>query len=1118
MPPRLTFDHLPAAVAGPLRQFYRRKRLKQLLRIVAVTALVQLLLVLVAVHLDRLFFLSLPARLTLFWVVMGVTGSAALAGLGWFRLRRPTLRQIVYELEGQLPAEIEERYVTLESVLATGGLAGRPVAQDLLARLQESVVAHAGTLTPTRLVHDAVLRRLAWTVGAVGVAVALLFVPRDYQFPLMIARFYQPSKPLPKPSFIKITVSPTDLVVGKGGEAVVQAQISGSVPWGFDWLLRKFGAAADQCVLRLVDGETQPMSRVQRDRFLYSRSELERSFAYVVRCGDAETPAHNVRVVAQPRLLDATLTVTPPAYVKQPTMTITELDRPLALLAGTQVKLTFRCDQPVPTRMLQFEKDKPPVTPDWDEATRTGTYEFTVKDKTAFEVVVTNREGFANRDRLKISINLREDARPVVTLDEPTGEIEKVSGELVPIRATATDDFGVTELVLRYVVNPDPNTETTPREIPVPLTGTTVFDLEQTGAVPGDVVTLQLRARDGAGNDGLSAEALVRIVPFTRDENERLRLRQLRLIAGTLATNAPVEIDWLEREHHFTDAAQAKADLRQLSGVLRTNTPPAKLAPVVWQLIGYREAKNLTWRLYGMRAEADRFREALQKQAGNERRAKLYLDSLQDIGGELIELARRAKVMEVAQPVGELNTAAYQLRRGSVPRRLASCAEVQRLIGVLLAQLRQALPALAEQESNARRQLAAFPRATTGDQRLLGREPFRPEWQQLAVQWENESVAGLATVSDEEKALSRQLVDRDAAGLPPVGPAVVPPTRPGVEEVTAYLQQPASVALPELVARVEQRAVLVPNATDDFVLVKVREALARGATNALAGIVTTVESGNLPTAQYPVLQEWARTRRALETLATLRAGKGDVAAFLAEFPETSLNCLSANAGLVTMADQALQQGAPDKALELVRQLAGIMARCGGAEWANRLAGIERSLREAQAEGTDTAAAASRRVVALDGVRRQLKGLGDEIASSINRARVTALDLRGGPEGIWDEAYRADAERSRLRLQQQVELAQQHVLAGIVEALREQPDPRVYADGYAWALWLHRVVRSELCGAGGVRVGAGKSGRKGDPHRRFLQEELEQARQVRGLKNYAAPTKEYLDAVGDFLRY
>ncbi|MCG3147022.1 MAG: hypothetical protein PCFJNLEI_00458 [Verrucomicrobiae bacterium] len=1048
----MRFDHLPTLVAGQLRQFYRRKRLKQFLRVVAVTALVHLLLVLIATHVDRLLFLSVATRGMMFWTVIGVTGGVAVAGLVWFWWRRPTLRQVVYELESQLPANVEERYVTLESVLASG----QPVAPDFRTRLQESVVEHAATITPRQLVRDGVLRRLGWVTGVVGVAVALLFVPRDYQFPLMVARFYQPTKALPKPSFIKITVSPREFVVGKGGEVVVQAQITGRVPW----LLRKLGVSVDRC---MFNGE--PMSRVQSDRFLYSRGELADSFSFVIRCGDAETLPQNVRVVAQPRILDATLTVTPPAYVKQPAVALTELDRPVWLLPGTKAQLTFRCDQPVVTRTIPFV---------WDENTRTGSYEFTVKEKIAFEVVVANREGFTNRDRLRLAINLREDARPVVTLEEPTGEVEKAPGELLPIRATATDDFGVAELVLRYVVNPDPNAETTPTEIPLPVE----FDLEQTGTVPGDVVVLQVRARDGAGNDGFSAETLVRVVPFTRDENERLRLRQLRLIAAALATNAPVAVEWLEREHHFTDAARYKADLRQLYGVFLTNPPPAVL---VRQLIGYREAKNLTWRLYGMRAEAERFRAALQKSAGNERRAKLFLDSLQDIGGELIELARQTKVMAVEQTVGELNTAAYQMRRGSVPRRVASCDEVQRLITILLAQLRQALPALAEQETTARRQLAMLPRKTDGDQRLVGREPFLPEWRRLAFEWEAESVG---TVAEEEKALSRELLARDEASLPAPGPL------PVADEV-------------------EERAVREPSATNDFVLVRLREARARNETNALAGILAAVQAGKMSPEKYPVLQEWARTRRALEALAG-----GDVETFLAEYPEAKLSCLSANAGLVSAADQALQQGAVVQALELVRQLAALVARCGGDE---RLTGIERDLRALQPTGTD-AGATSRRVVALGEVRRQLKSLSDEIASATSRARVTALDLRGGPAGIWEPEFRADADRSRLRLQQQIEWAQQRVLAGIVERLREKPDPRVVAKGRAWALWWHRVVRLELCSPGGVRVGASAGGKTGDPHRQFLQEELEKARQVRGLKNYATPTKEYLDAVGDFLRY
>ena len=1159
---RLTFEHLPEAVATPLRQFYRRKRLKQLGRVVLLTALIHGALVLVGAHADRLFFLSEAARVKMVWVAHAATAAAALAGLVWFWARRPTLRQIVYELEGRLPADVEERYVTLENVLASGGLADRPVAQHLLARLQESVIEHARTLTPGRLVRDRVLRRLARVSAGVAVVVGLLLVPSGYQFPLMIARFYQPTKPLPKPSFLQVAVSPAGAVVGRGGEVVVQAQITGRIPFGLQWLL----PSADQCVLTMSDGEVVAMSRVQRDLFLFSRSELETNFAFTVRCGDAETLPHTVRVVAQPQIIEASLTVTPPAYVAQPAVTITELDRPVALLPGSTVRLTFRTDQPVVTRTIQSAK---PIEPAWDESTRTGTYDFIVKEKLAWEVTVTNAEGFANRERLQVVITLREDAAPVVQLVSPTGEIETVPGELVPVTAEVRDDFGVSEVLLRYVVNPDPAAEHTPQEWPVSLPDTngltavveTALDLDKTGAVPGDVVALQLRARDRAGNDGFSAEVLVRVVPFTRDENERIRLAHLRFLAAALvpenaerlpalAGPAGVALDtppslltMLEREHHFTDAPQHKADVRQLYGVLLKGAPPAALSDVVRGLTGYRQAKNLLWRLYGMRAEADRFHEQLGREIVNDRRAKLYLDSLQNIGSELIELGRGTKTLaqaEVERVVGELNTAAFQLRRGSVARRQASCDEVRRLIGELLALSQPALPVLAQQEAQARSQLAALPRAATADERLRGREPFLPAQWALAAEWAD---AALAQVADDERALHRQLT---AAGAPPVASASAVASRSAVAEVAEFLErlggEPVAVeSLRELVGRVERRAA---DATEDFVLVKVREAvgryrartadLAAGETavqeqalrEALRGVVTTVTEGGPALAEaqakYPVLEEFRRTRRAVETLAALRAGQSAAATgFLTEFPEAGLSYLASQAGLVGAAEQALQEGAVARAVESVRQLAGAVRRSGAGDWQSQLAGacaqIERDLLALDVATTE-AGAATRRLVALGEVRKQLQALARELTSAGARARVTALEWRGGPDGIWEPPHRADAERSRTRLQQQVEFAQQQVMGAIAEGLRETPDARVWERGYQWAQWWQRVVRSELADAGGVRVGSGSAGKEGDPRLRFLREELEKARQVRGLKHYADPTKEYLGAVGDFLRY
>ena len=89
---------------------------------------------------------------------------------------------------------------------------------------------------------------------------------------------------------------------------------------------------------------------------------------------------------------------------------------------------------------------------------------------------------------------------------------------------------------------------------------------------------------------------------------------------------------------------------------------------------------------------------------------------------------------------------------------------------------------------------------------------------------------------------------------------------------------------------------------------------------------------------------------------------------------------------------------------------------------------------------------------------------------------------------------------------------------MLEALSDEPRQRRFAEGHAWAVFLHRLVRSELCGLGGVRAPGAGGQREGDPHLAFLRAELRKAMQVKDLKHYARITKEYLESVEDFLRY
>jgi len=82
-------------------------------------------------------------------------------------------------------------------------------------------------------------------------------------------------------------------------------------------------------------------------------------------------------------------------------------------------------------------------------------------------------------------------------------------------------------------------------------------------------------------------------------------------------------------------------------------------------------------------------------------------------------------------------------------------------------------------------------------------------------------------------------------------------------------------------------------------------------------------------------------------------------------------------------------------------------------------------------------------------------------------------------------------------------------------LKKDPDEKLYHRSLGLSLFLYRLVRFELAGLLALRS---KVEVAGYPHFRFLKAELEKALQVKNLKNYAEPTKEYIDSVADFLRY
>lgn len=809
------YTHLPADIARALARYHRRQRLYRTLSGIALLAIVWAVLALVVSHVDRFAFLDTAARQSMSWAGNGLVLLAAAAYLIRYATARLDLRRLAYDLEGRIGPEAGERIVTVESLYRRGDPAGRP---ELLAQVRNEAETLARDLDSAALVREPRLRRRGIALGILVVLGAVLWMLPGYQFGLMLERYLFPGRNLPKPSFVQLTIEHEE-VVGRGGEVVIQVTTEGRIPAVLAPVMRWFGAETGRCLLaiggpdampRFTDDDTITMSRIQRNLFIATRNELSEDFTFRVRTGDAQSAALPVRVVAQPVLTTARLHLVHPAYTRMGEETVVDLTQPLALLPGTEVTLELAVDQDDARVELQIQGVAEPVSLERDADGRIR-HSFAFTEATVLEPQAVNPEGFSNVDRTRIRLGLREDRKPAVRLTAPGRVVDLLPGELVPIQVDAEDDFGLTAAAVQYRINPHLDDDAPIEEAVLAsfdeddqqersrtITGN--FDLGELPVVPGDELTLQVRVRDTAGNDGMSRPVLVRIVALTRGEHERRRIEALSAAVAALgelvgksavpptlpsaaaealqnaieslnlALDTPVDLAavlaLLEREHHLTRSQAAKRDLRVLMGALRAmqHGPPATLYAPLEQLqavLRYRRLANATWRLFGMRAEAVRIQGVLEELAAMpeldedavralRRRTALYLEVLQDVGDEILAAAEITPSLDqktILDIQGELNTAAYYLKRGSLAKNQASAETVLALLDRMLDLVVPTLPPRLGEAVAARADLAAAHRARraliasvggeaartwiAGEQAALDREPLVALWPRL---------------------------------------------------------------------------------------------------------------------------------------------------------------------------------------------------------------------------------------------------------------------------------------------------------------------------------------------------------------------------------------------------
>jgi hypothetical protein len=169
---------------------------------------------------------------------------------------------------------------------------------------------------------------------------------------------------------------------------------------------------------------------------------------------------------------------------------------------------------------------------------------------------------------------------------------------------------------------------------------------------------------------------------------------------------------------------------------------------------------------------------------------------------------------------------------------------------------------------------------------------------------------------------------------------------------------------------------------------------------------------------------------------------------------------------------------------------------------------------------DDAAVRARRL-AVGEVRSALAVLGRRAAAVAERADADPGGFAGGPEQIWNDESRRQALAGRRLIVDEWLFARR---AGMVGVVAESAGGKGTQDAAAapWAAFAVRLGLSELGGAarGGQRQAQRET--KGDPLVGWLRREIDAARKTlrsnpsQGV--YQKATLEYLDAVGDLLRY
>ena len=206
-----------------------------------------------------------------------------------------------------------------------------------------------------------------------------------------------------------------------------------------------------------LDGDTGPreipLGRSPSGAFQHIFPPLMASFSFTVSGGDDDDglPVHEILVARAPRVTALSAHYEYPAYTGMLPRDLPDAN--ISAPEGTRIQLRFSVNMDLTAFALQFEKAgaAAPVL----QADGKWLHEFSVAASDVWTWKLHGSNGVASTDVPRYVVTCESDQPPRLALEMPgTTTLLVTPDAVIPFKGSATDDFGITELGLRYGTDP----------------------------------------------------------------------------------------------------------------------------------------------------------------------------------------------------------------------------------------------------------------------------------------------------------------------------------------------------------------------------------------------------------------------------------------------------------------------------------------------------------------------------------------------------------------------------------------------------------------------------------------------------------------------------------------